>query len=135
MSSSLMSRVPACAIRIESIPTRPIITVARVVRHEDVTVFLDDKGRIYSTGIKNGFAYTPGHGNSRNHVATYQCLVKLGVISKADADEHERIANEISDRRSRKYAAEALVKNAEEVGLKLTAAQVKKIEAAKATTA
>lgn len=133
MSSHLISRVPACDIRIEPIPARPI-KVARVVRTDNVTVFLDDKGRIYSTGIRNGFAYTPGWGDSSNHVATFQCLVKLGVISKADADEHERIAKEISDRRFRKYAAEALVKNAKEVGLKLTAAQIKKIEAATATT-
>lgn len=125
-----MSAVPSCSIRVEPIPTKPI-NVARAVRTDNVTVFVDEKGRIYSTGIKNGFAYTPGFGNRQNQIDTYQCLVKLGIISKWDALQHKLNADAISAKNERKWAADAILKDSEKLGLKFTAAQLKQIEAAK----
>lgn len=124
-----MSAVPGCTIRVEPIPTKPI-KVARAVRSERVTVFVDDKGRIYSTGVTNGFAYAPGFGSNPAHIDTYQCLVKLGIVSKEDALQHQLNAIAIQEKAARKYAADAIVKDADTLGLTLSAAQIKKIEAA-----
>ena len=130
MSSHLLSSVASCDIRVHPIPTRPI-KVSKVVRTDRVTVFLDTNGRIYSTGIANGFAFTPGFGTSASHQATYQCLVKLGVIPAEDAKLHKQRAEEIDKRNQRKWAADKIVKDAKTLGLKLTPAQRKFIEDAK----
>lgn len=122
-----MSSVKSCDITVHQIPSKPI-KVAKAVREGNITVFLDDKGRIYSTGIQKGFAFTPGWSAREKFANTYKALVKLGVIPEADAAEHLRQAQEIDARQKRKWEVDAIKKNAENLGLKFTAAQLKKLE-------
>lgn len=129
MSSILISKVPACNIRIDPIPTKPI-KVARVVRTDRVTVFLDEHGRIYSTGVQDRFAF-PADWQSQRHTNTFACLVKLGVIKKADIDEHDRQVKALLQGKETRDKAKEFEKNAAALGLKLTTAQMRKIEAAK----
>lgn len=122
-----MSNVKSCDICVHQIPSKPI-KVAKAVREGNITVFVDEKGRIYSTGIQNGFAFTPSWSSREKFANTYKALVKLGVIPEADAAEHLRQAQEINARQERKWEVEAIQKNAKKLGLKFTAAQLKKLE-------
>jgi hypothetical protein len=126
-SSHLISNVKSCDIRVHQIPSKSL-KVAKAVREGNTTVFIDDKGKIYSTGIQNGFAFTPSWSAREKFANTYKALVKLGVIPEADAAEHLRQAQEIAARQDRKWEVDAIKKNAEKLGLKFTAAQLKKLE-------
>lgn len=126
MTSHIHSRVPACDIYVHPIPTKPL-AVDRVVRVNNTTVFLDTKGRIYSTRIQDGFAFTTAWSDRQQFQDLYHALVKLGVISKEAVDAHLAEAKAIVDRQEAKFAAENVRKQAALCGLKLTKAQQAKL--------
>lgn len=126
-TSHLGSNVKPCDIYIHQIPARPI-NVAKAVRVGNTTVFTDVNGKIYSTGIQIGFSFSPVWSARDKFANVYQGLVKLGVISAADAAEHLRQANELAARENRKYEVEAIKKNAASLGLKLTPTQLKQLD-------
>ena len=122
MSSILRSKVPACdQLHVYPIPVKPI-KAARAVRTNDTVVFVDDKGRIYSTGISNGFSF-PKTYNRKSHLDTFACLGKLGVVSKEQAAEHKRIVEQESKAREDRCHADNILNSAERLGLNLTEAQ------------
>lgn len=122
MVSLIISRTPSCDIRVEPIPTKPI-AVARAVRVGSTTTFIDTKGRIYCTGIQDGFSFTAAWSCRQKFQDLYAGLVKLGVVPKADAAAHLADAAAIDKKVRTKRAAVSLRSDAALVGLKLTAAQ------------
>jgi hypothetical protein len=130
--SSFSSHVQSInSLQFHPIPCRPI-NVAKVVRTDNVTVFVDVRGNIYSTGVMSRVHYVIGSSLSQKHEDTFKCCVKLGLISKDDLKTHKEHAERESEIRQRKYAANAIVREAKTLGLKLTSAQKRLIKAAEA---
>lgn len=127
MVSHVHSSTPGCDTYVHPIPTKPL-AVDRVVRVNRTTVFLDTKGRIYSTRIQDGFAFTTAWSDRQQFQDLYQALVKLGVISKEAVEAHLAEAKRIGDAIEAKHAARAVLDNAARCGLKLDPAQRAKLE-------
>lgn len=127
MTSHIHSNVKECDILVYPIPTKPI-SVDRVVRVNNNTVFLDKKGRVYSSRVQDGFAFTLAWSDRQQFQDLYHALVKLGKIPKAAVDAHLAEAKRIGDAIEARHAAENVRKQAALCGLKLTAAQKAKLE-------
>lgn len=127
MTSHIHSNVKECDIYVHPIPTKPI-SVERVVRVNNTTVFLDAKGRIYSTRIQDGLAFTLAWSDRQQFQDLYQALVKLGKIPKDAVDAHLAEAKRVGDFIEARQAARSVRDNAKRCGLKLTPTQTAKLE-------
>lgn len=99
-------------------PRRPV--AGRVCRVDDAVVVLTDAGRIYSSEVQNRVAYLRG---SAKFERTFAALVKLGVVTKAEADAHLADVAAIRKRDSDKYDARRMLESAKGLGIKLSATQ------------
>lgn len=99
-------------------PRRPV--AGRVCRVDDAVVVLTDAGRIYSSEVQNRVAYLRG---SAKFERTFAALVKLGVVTKAEADAHLADVAAVRKRDSDKYDARRMLESAKGLGIKLSAAQ------------
>ena len=99
-------------------PRRPV--AGRVCRVDDAVVVLTDAGRIYSSEVQNRVAYLRG---SAKFERTFAALVKLGVVTKAEADAHLADVAAIRKRDSANYDARRMPESAKGLGIKLSATQ------------
>lgn len=120
MTSFVGSKVDSVgALRFLPIGVKPF-KVTRAVRVDNVVVFLDDRGRIYSSEVSDRVSYSIGFKGLQK---TFAACVKLGVLTAAAVREHKDHTTLEAARRDRSYAAQSLGNAARELGLKLTKAQ------------
>ena len=117
------------ALRVYPIPTKPI-KVAGVVRVDRTVVMTDPAGRVYSTQVTGRFSFQPGD-NRESIRNTITGAYRLGAISKKAMDEDLQLREAAAMKHEQRYAAERLVECANSIGLKLTDAQFRRIDAAR----
>lgn len=114
------SVVPAVdALVFHPLPSRRPVS-GRVCRVEGAVVVLTDAGRIYSSEVQNRVVYLRG---SAKFERTFAALVKLGVVTKAEADAHLADIAAIRKADSDKWEAKRMLDGAKALGIKLTVAQ------------
>jgi len=127
--SNFMSPVQKIdALFLEPIPTNRAITVVKATRDGRITLLLAGDGKIYSS-MSAKVSYMLG--SSDIQTSTMRALHRLGVITKAQMDEHLAAGEKHSEQRRRKWAADSIVGDAKVLGIKLTKAQQAKVDAAK----
>lgn len=109
------------ALRFDALPSRKKVDMAAAVRVDRTTVFLDAKGNVYSTQVKQRRYYTVGSGLEDTLTG---CRL-LGLLSKEAVAKHTEAMHLMRAKRERRYAAEALAENVKTLGIKLTAAQAR----------
>lgn len=123
MTSFIGSKVDSVtALRFFPIPVKPI-TVARAVRSGKVTVFIDDKNRLYSTEVRDRMSYSLGRHKLHDTLA---CCVKLRLLSAAAVREHTAYNEKVAKISAAGYSAQELGRGARDLGIKLTATQAEK---------
>lgn len=126
MTSIIESAALTKVIRIHPIPSRPL-KVDKVIRSGAITVLQDAKGKLYSPSISTNVYYDAEH-MSNKLPNLFAALCRLQVITKeemAKDKEHRKLMHEKS---VKTYAATDLVDGAAKLGLKLTKAQLAKLE-------
>lgn len=99
-------------------PRRPVS--GRVCRVHRAVVVVTEAGRVYSSEVQDRVAYMRG---SAKFESTFAALVKLGVVSKAEADAHLADIAAIRKADSDKWEAKRMLEGAKALGIKLTVAQ------------
>ena len=130
-----MSRVTTLKINdlntlfIYPIPVKAM-KVSKAVRVERLTVLLDDKGNIYASGIKAGFAYRhdADAGICIQHLV--HALKALKVLTPAAAKQWDDEQTLIRIRDERRWAASNFAESAKALGLRLTDAQQRAVKLA-----
>lgn len=126
MSTILSPIASIDRIQIEPIPTNRLVRVARAVRVGRNIIMVDEDGVIYSTQVEASTCYSFGY----ELEDTLRGIQRLRLLSKGAVDQHQRLIHERDDRIRRRHAAQAMPRNAEALGLKLTNAQRGRIERA-----
>lgn len=107
------------------LPSRPT-KIAKAMRVDNHYVMLGENGRIYTSQARN-----PTHWTTTQRMApTIKALIAFGVLSEQAVKQHNdaQEAERLADRR--RWAAASVLDNLEWSGIKLTAAQTKKLHAA-----
>lgn len=115
-------------VRVLPIPTKPVVVV-KAVREDKLTVLLDAKGNIYASGIRFGFFY----GSKPPGISIERLIVALGKLGVLSPKATQQWADEQALRRAqedRLFAAERLLDASKDLGLRLTAAQLRAVQAA-----
>jgi len=116
------------SLRFYPLPVRPV-AAARAVRSGRAYVVIGQDGRIYTSQADTGVYWT----TIDRKADTIAALIKLNMLSAAAVAQHRAAEQEESKARSTKYAADAVLDNAEAAGITLTASQIKKLKAAAAS--
>ena len=128
--SSIQSTVDDVeALRFHPMPSRKKVAMVAGVRVERTHVFVDAAGRVYSTQVRDACYYTLGS----NLDNTLEGCRILGLLTKEAVAKHLADTAAIRAKRDRRYAAETIVAVMKDLGIKLTPAQSKAVEAAKET--
>jgi hypothetical protein len=126
--SSIQSTVDDVeALRFHPMPSRKKVAMVAGVRVERTHVFVDAAGRVYSTQVRDACYYTLGC----NLDNTLEGCRILGLLTKQAVAKHMAETAAIRTKRDRRYAAESIAEAAKTLGIKLTQAQSKAVEAAK----
>lgn len=132
MTGHVQSPVKSLSLlRINPMPARPTADM-RVVRvpSTGTIVAIDGKGRLYSTqisSVRRRSFVNLDHGKIR---PTIEGLVKLGALSTAAVKEHQTIVRREEELGARRSAASSLLEDVKLLGIKMTRAQLIKIELA-----
>lgn len=127
-ASVLLSPVEAIArLRVVPFPTRPMKAM-RVVRHDGIVIADLGKGRVAYSGYRGRYAYS---GDSVTSQRLVEAIFRLGLITGSELDAHRVPYQERQARRRLAEAADELSGAAETLGVRLTSAQVKRLEAAR----
>lgn len=106
-------------------PSKPV-SMVKVVTCDGVTVGIGKHGRLYTDcHAGNNAAHMPG--NWRWDRGLFQCLVKLGLVSKATVARHQALTKARRESDSAQSTIKYTVPKLEEYGIKLTAAQMRKL--------
>lgn len=103
-----------------------IIDVDKVASHGDTTIYQDKKGKLYSLGVRSSGTHSFGRGVCDGYL---HCAVALGVITRAEANEHFQLALASDNRRDKRDRAKQFKELAAMLSIKLTAVQDRKLEA------
>ena len=112
---------------IAQVPVKPV-NVTRAVRTGNTVVLLGEKGQIYATGIQTGISYSDGQASTKLQ-DTIAGLSKLGHITPQAAEQHRALNERLKLQREQRWAANSLTDAAHRLGIKLTAAQWRKLDA------
>lgn len=118
------------ALRVYPIPSKPLKD-ASAVRIDRTVVMVDKNGRVYSTQVTGRFSFHPGD-NRETIRNTITGACRLGAISKKAMDEDLQLRQAAALKYDQQYAANRLVECAKTIGIKLTEAQLRRIEGVKA---
>lgn len=124
---SLISRVPKIdKLDFKPFPSRPI-RVERMIRVDDVVIAVTANGTLYtnSRAARNA-AYA--HGNWPWQEPTMRALVKLGVISQEQMDEHLAYTELLVSNRDKQYARDDLERLEKRFGIKIPKRELKKLD-------
>lgn len=113
---------------LKKIPTDRTINVVKATRDGRVTLLLASDGKVYSSAADN-FSYSLGR--HINQTSTMRALRRLGVITKAQMEQHLAACEQRSLRRNMRHAADSITTDAKLLGIQLTKAQQAKIDAAR----
>jgi hypothetical protein len=127
MSSILSPITEISRLQIEPIPTNKVLRGARVCKVDSITLIVDEQGTFYSSQVRAGCAYSFGSGLE----ATIKGAMRLGLLSKEAVKQHHAMASEHRNKEARQYAAKSFENQAKVLGIKLTNAQMGRIERAK----
>lgn len=125
--SSPVSEVEA--LRFDALPSRKKVDMVAAVRVDRATVFLDARGNVYSTQVKQRCYYSIGAGLEDTLTG---CRL-LGLLSKEAVTKHNEAMTLERIKRDRRYAAESVARDVKTLGIKLTAAQARALTVAAAT--
>lgn len=130
MTAFINSEIQSIAnLRFNPLPLKPqkMLAAVRVPKGSgNVYVFVDAKGNIYSTEVRDRMSYSP----MSNMEATLTGCMRLGLLSASAVREHESLRKTEQCRRDKKFAASQIDEHAQILGLVLTKAQRAKIKAA-----
>lgn len=112
-------------LTIEIVPTDRPINVVKAIRSGNVTLLLTKEGKVYGSNAKR-VSYLPGV--SSVQTSSMRALHRLGVITKAQMERHLDACAELSEAREKRRAAERVQEYADRLGIKLTKAQLAKVE-------
>lgn len=115
-------------IRINALPAGKVIAMAKAIRIDGTTVFLGQDGRIYCPRVRDGMYY--GLHDWRFLAPLLSGLVKLGVFTKEQVEEHKALAAKNSKELSAAHDLARLDEIAKEYGLKLPAKEREKVRKA-----
>jgi len=107
-----------------------VVDVVKMIQVESTIVALGANGTIYSTAVKERLWYWC-HGDTGALSHTLDGCIKLGVLTALAVKEHKDSVTAWNKKRTEKYQAEYVLENAEKLKIKLTAAQLKKLNALK----
>lgn len=126
--STLASPVESIrSLAIHRLPAGKPMKIVKAIRYDGKTFMLGANGVVYSDAVRErGFYMLAAWGWA---VSMVNALVRLGVISRKDADTHIAAAKKVDDCRELKQAASGLVQYAEELGLRFTKKQERYIQA------
>ncbi len=113
---------------LEKIPTNRTINVVKATRDGRVSLLLASDGKVYSSAA-DSFSYTLGKHDRQT--STMRALQRLGVITKAQMEQHLAACERRTVQREKMHAADAISSYAETLGIKLTKAQQARVDAAR----
>lgn len=113
-------------LKLEPIPTNKILRDAKVCRVEGVTVIVDKYGTIYSPQVTASRAYPYKCGLE----ATLKGAARLGILSKSALKQHTDMVAKERARDAEYHAARSIADQAKVLGLKLTNAQMGRLQRA-----
>lgn len=113
------------SLRFYPLPVRPV-AVVRAVRSGRAYVAIGKDGRIYTSQADAQVYWT----TIDRKADTIACLIKLNMLSATAVAQHRAAEKAEAQARAKKYAAGAVIDNAEVAGITLTAGQLKKLKAA-----
>ena len=123
--NQIQSKVDAIdKLRIFALPPRPI-DVAKAVRTNRTIVVVDKAGRVYSSEANVTMFWS----TTRRLENTIDCLIKMKLLSAAAVRQHKEAAAVEEAAKSRRWASDSILENAERAGIKLTAAQARQLTA------
>lgn len=119
--SRIISHVKAIdELEIRQLPSKKLVRIKQAVRVGAITVLLGENRQLYCDQLR-GYAYMPGMWPWTEPLM--QALVQIGAITTAQAEEHVRRCQAISDRKDRQYHRERLASLAEQYGFEITEEQ------------
>jgi hypothetical protein len=118
-------------MRVSAIPSKPLKNVS-AIRIDRTVVLVDQHGGIYSTQVQGNFAHLASD-NSASIRNTITGAARLGAISKKAMEMDLQHRQEQTRKVGREWAANQIIEHANTLGLRLTEAQRRRIEAAQPT--
>lgn len=100
------------------LPTK-VVDVAIMVRTERVTVAVSHAGKIYTSQVDKRGGYVSGQPLAH----TIACLKKLGILTASAITEHETLTEQKNAAARRKWAAQSILRESIDAGLKLSPKQ------------
>ena len=126
--TSLISNVDEIdSLYIKDMPAGKPIKTCRAVRVDNETLFINDKGEVYTTRHK-GWAFLPGCEVS---IKMATALHKLGAITEVQLNAHLEYGKAVSKRRDLLWNAGRVEEASKFLGIKLTPTQLEILAAAK----
>jgi hypothetical protein len=118
--SYIGSKVPDIERKsVNPFPARPV-KIDRMVRVDRTIVAISDKGECFSTGVQKACWYTIRSDMSNTLIG----LMKLGVFTKEQVEEHEAYRKKLNDYHSRKSSLPHFRLEAQLLGIELTREQL-----------
>lgn len=126
--STLASPIKAInELRIHQLPAGKAVKVAKAIRYDGKTFILGVDGTVYCSAVMNRAFYPLSAWGWATSMV--RALVRLGALSKKDAETHLAAAAKVDTTRELKQCAAGLVSYAEDLGLRFTKKQERYIQA------
>lgn len=119
-------------LRIESLPSGKVVKMDRAIKVDETIVFIGADGKLYCPRVRPGTFYRVSDWGFINPMLN--ALVKLGVASKEDVDNHKAAAKKEDDRGSARHDMQQLAVIADKYGFELTGSQLSKIKSVSGLT-
>lgn len=113
-------------LRIESLPSGRVVKMDRAIKVDETTVFVGADGKLYCPRVRPGCFYGISEWGFLHPMLN--ALVKLGVASKEEVENHKAAAKKADDRSSARHDMKSLAVIADKYGFSLTKAQLSKIK-------
>ena len=126
MASIVKSAALPKYICIFQVPVKPL-KVDKVVRSGAITVLQDAKGKLYSPSILRNTWFNAER-MSNKLPDLFAALCRLQVITREEMEQDKKHRKLVHEKYVKTYAATDLVDGAAKLGLKLTKAQLAKLE-------
>lgn len=115
-------------LTIRDFPTKGVPLV-KVMRSGRTVVGLDKNSNVYATGLTGNFAIRDGYGGAYA-TGILAALCSLGGISLAALNAYRALNEQHAARQGRKWASETMRQSAKTLGVRLTAVQLRALDAA-----
>lgn len=124
MANQIASKIADISkLSFHPLPTRPTKTV-KAMRVQGAHVFIDDKGRIYTSQASNYSFWT----TTKRFASTVKALIAMGVLTKEAIEQHDAAEAAEKTRQAKRWAASSVLENIEATGVKFTSRQISQLE-------